>query len=65
MVRVCGLRIDLVREDFFVVGLGDGQVEASEQLGQGLTFSAHQHRQGAFSVVGYSGTSPDGTNHRL
>lgn len=33
---VCRLRIDLVGEDLFVVGLGDSQVEAGEQLGQGF-----------------------------
>ena len=30
--RVCGRRVDLVDEDLFVVGLGDGQVEPGQQL---------------------------------
>ena len=52
-VWVCGLRVDLVGEDAFVVGLGEGQVEPDEQLGQGLAFSANQHGQSAISIAGH------------
>jgi hypothetical protein len=31
--QVCGLRIDLVSENVFVVGLGDGSIEPDQQLG--------------------------------
>jgi hypothetical protein len=52
--------VDLVREDVFGVGLGDGQIEPDQQLGQGLTLAAYQHGQAVVSVAGGRDT-PDGT----
>jgi len=59
--RVCG-RVNLVGEDVVRLGPGDGEIQASEQLGQRFTFSAPQHRQGVSSLVGHSDTFPDWRN---
>jgi len=41
---------------------GDGEIQASEQLGQGFAFSPYQHGQGVSSLVGHGDTFPDRKN---
>ena len=55
-------RVDLVREDVFGEGFGNGEVEPSQQLGQGLAPAADQHDQAIMSVGGGGDTS-NGTEH--
>jgi hypothetical protein len=57
-VRVCRW-VNLVREDVFCLGPGDGEIQTSEQLGQGFPFSPYQHGQGVSSLVGHSDTFRD------
>jgi hypothetical protein len=66
-VRVCW-SVNLVRENFFCLGSSNGEIQTSEQLGQGFTFSPYQHGQGVSSLVGHSDAfsdqrhDPDGDN---
>jgi hypothetical protein len=57
-LRICGW-VDLVGEDVFCLGPGYGEIQASEQLDQGFTFSPYQHGQGISSLVGHSDTFRD------
>src|ERR1017187_5800727 len=57
-----GRGVDLVGEDVFSEGLGDGQVEPGQQLGQGFTMAPHQHGQAVVVIIGHSNAA-DGANH--
>jgi len=54
-LRFCR-RVDLVGKNVVGLSPGDGEIQTSEQLGQGFTFSAFQHGQGVSSFVGHSDT---------
>lgn len=49
-------RVNFVRENVFCLSPGDGEIQTNEQLGQGFTFSPHEHGQGVFPLVRYSDT---------
>jgi hypothetical protein len=53
-VKAC--LVHFVGEHVFCLGSADGEIQASEQLGQGFTLSPYQHGQGISSLVGHSDT---------
>src|ERR1039457_285144 len=55
--------IDFVGEDVVFECLGDGLIEADEQMGQGLALAAHEHSQGVVLVGGH-GDAAEGTSVR-
>ena len=54
--------INLVGENVFGVGSGDGEIQSDQQLHQRFTFATHQHGQGVVSIVGHSYCFPHRTN---